>query len=398
MSSQNEVDRRNTSTDGTRSPGAAAALEGSPGDRLPAGAADARWETFDLLRGVAALCVFFFHYKGFVPAAPPSSAWLRALEWSGTSLGSVGTNLLLLISGLFVAKSVASPRFRYPTFLARRLIRIYPPYVLVVCGTVVFALVFPRLAKTGLDYSGWRTIWEQMLLWPGLSPNRPVLTVAWTLSWIMAAYVVLPLPLAAFRKLVAAPDGRSLLLTGAAVAVATLGHTSGAFSPRLSYILGGCAVFETITVMRERQGSRPKLRLVGLAALVFLALRFSVESLDFWNVLGVWRPWFRTLCGLAGIGLLSVGAFLVQSRYALPYDRFPLAWVRRLGHMGYSFYMLHGPVAKVVALMTFPAIAASDPARCWMLLPVALAAATGATAVMYVAVETPLQRLGARLK
>ncbi len=100
-----------------------------------------------MLRALAMVFVFLYHYAGFLSPLTQGAPWLDALEELVLRLGSIGTNLFLLLAGLFVARSVARDNFRYGAFLARRVIRIYPPYLLVVVAALLFWLVFPGFAR-----------------------------------------------------------------------------------------------------------------------------------------------------------------------------------------------------------------------------------------------------------
>ncbi len=353
-----------------------------------------RWESFDILRALAACCVFAFHYGGFATPMTQGGSGTVFLEWGARNLGSVGTNLLLLICGLFVAKSVAKDGFRYRGFFARRIVRIYPPYLLVVSSAMFFALLFPRFSKLSPGDSPLRTWFGQLLLWPGFFPNRPVLTVSWTLSWIMATYILLPLPLRVLRLLVSS-RGRRIAILGCVVLIwVAASYTTGRVSARISYIFGGCAVFELFAAFPELRTSGARLRLVLLAGAAALALRFSLESSASWGPYDVARESLFTMSGLAGATLLTVAAFVLQSQESLDYYAFPLAPVRMLGRAGYSFYMLHGPVTKLFAFLVFPQLAAARAGAWayWCCMPLCFMLAAGASGLLFVAVEKRLQK------
>jgi exopolysaccharide production protein ExoZ len=366
----------------------------SPGPESPGG----RWESFDLLRALAASLVFVYHYGGFVAQRSDGDGFTAALAWCAERLGSVGTNLLLLICGLFVAKSVAQVRFRYRGFLERRFARIYPPYLLVVCSAVIFAFLFPRFSKLDPSVSLWRTLPEQLLLWPGLFPNRPVLTVAWTLSWIMATYVMLPLPLRALRSLVRDEGKRVAILGCLVLAWVAIAYGTGRLSPRISYILGGCAVYELFALFPPRRANSAKLRLVLLGGGVALGFRFAIESSASWGPFDFAKDTLFTIFGLVGVTLLTVAAFVLQVRDSLDYYVLPFDPIRRLGRAGYSFYMLHTPVTKVFAFSVFPALGAAGAGAWayWACLPMCFLLAAGASALLFVTVERRIQRFMSR--
>ena len=66
-----------------------------------AGAAD-RIPLFDYLRAMALTLFFAFHYAGFAAPLTKGSPVSDAIEWTAGQMGSLGTNLLLLLSGYFI--------------------------------------------------------------------------------------------------------------------------------------------------------------------------------------------------------------------------------------------------------------------------------------------------------
>ncbi len=65
------------------------------------------------------------------------------------------------------------------------------------------------------------------------------------------------------------------------------------------------------------------------------------------------------------------------------------------GRTGYSFYLIHGPVVKLFALIIFPPLAATRaPAIAfWLLMPVCWLCAAAGALILYRAVERPCRKL-----
>jgi peptidoglycan/LPS O-acetylase OafA/YrhL len=267
-----------------------------------------------------------------------------------------------------------------------------------VCSAILFALLFPRFSKLDSGELPWRSFLEQLLLWPGLFPNRPVLTVAWTLSWIMATYVLLPLPLLALRSLVRDGYRRVAVLACFVLAWVAYAHATGLASPRISYILAGCAVFELFAVFPSTRMRIPRLRLVLAGGAAALAVRFAIESSASWGPYDAVRSPLFTVFGHVGVTLLTAAAFVGQARSGVNYYGFPLDLIRRLGRAGYSFYMLHGPVTKIFAFSAFPFLAAAGIRAWayWACMPLCFVLAAAASALLFVTVEQRIQRFMSR--
>ncbi len=356
----------------------------------------ARWETFDMLRALAITLVFLFHYNGFAGPITRGAPWLDSLESVAGRLGSIGTNLFLLLTGLFIARSVARENFLYWKFSARRLIRIYPPYLLVIGAALAFWFAFPAFSRLAPGATLASVLWENIILWPGLSPNSPVLTVTWTLSWIMAAYVVLPLPLRTLRIHVKSGVRRIMILSGVLLLYLTLAFVISLASPRVGYVAAGCIVFELVTIAPERYASRDRMWRMVVLAVTALVLRIVIEGAGNWHSFEVARRVIFTALGLTGLSLLSVAAFIVQVRYPLHYYEFPLNPVRLLGRVGFSFYLLHGPVTKLFAFIVLSSLPLvwPSPWAGWLVMPACFLSTALLSAIMFYWVERPLQQFG----
>lgn len=143
-------------------------------------------------RGVAAWLVVFYHVRSGAP-------WLADPLMAVAHKGYLAVDFFFLLSGFVIYLSGHRALLRngptaIPSFLARRIARIYPLYALILGGTIAFALL---LAATGRDAGGYP--WAQLPLhiammqnWgftDALSWNHP----AWSISAESAAYLLFPL-------------------------------------------------------------------------------------------------------------------------------------------------------------------------------------------------------------
>jgi len=356
----------------------------------------ARLPAFDALRASAATIVFLFHYAGFVSLQSPGASAADSLGWIVSRLGSTGTNLLLLLSGFFIAQSVASGRFSYFRFAALRLVRIYIPYVTVLLMAVVFAHLASGFTRAEVTNAPPLTVLRQLLLLPGLFPERPILTVTWTLSYIVAGYLFFPLLGFAIKQRSIPHRGRLAIwaaVTGLVLAAALFW---GVPAIPFAYIPAGCLVFETQTQESWRTTwPRMMLKLVAGATL-FLLIRILLETGSLgrdWPALAV-----RGLFTGSGLILASclIGITLLAQRREGFRSMMPLlSLVGGFGRTGYSFYLLHGPVVKVFALTVFPLLAArqATSAVYWVLMPVCWMLAALAGLILYRTVERPSRQI-----
>lgn len=355
----------------------------------------ARLPVFDILRAVAALLVFFYHYAGLVAPFTQGEPLLDATEWTAARIGSTGTNLLLLLSGYFLAHNLATGRFPYARFVWLRIVRIYVPYLTVLTLAILFSAFAPGYTRLPPEALSWRHILQQTLLLPGLFPDHPFLTVTWTLSYIVAGYVTLPLVGIALRRLAWGAPVRNAVWASLVAFILVAGLTLGTPPARFAYIPAGYLVFELKRaewLPHHRPGILRWATAICLGAVLYRALLDGHLIGAGWP--GLFAQFSFVATGLIAVTTIVFVAIVLQSRYPAQGQR-PLA--RRMaafGRTGYSFYLVHGPVVKLFSLLIFPQIArhALPAATLWLAAPLCLACAAGAAAILYFAVEKPCRR------
>lgn len=352
-----------------------------------------RMPVFDVLRAAAAILVFLYHYNSFAGPATSGTALVEDVEWLILRLGSLGTNLLLLLSGYFVAHNLASRRFTYPYFVLLRLIRIYIPYVLVLFLVLLWAMVAPGESRVSLSEWNWGLFGQQLLLWPGLFPSKPVLTVAWTLSYIVAGYLILPAIVIWLQK-VEATERQRIATWAGLVGITFLFAAEGYVATRATYIPMGCLIYEAQVLAMKERGWRLYWQVITIGSVALLArvlldgqiLRIEAGDLFRGAYMGA---------GLVTVSAILTAGLLLQHRHRLLEHAAWLGPVAKFGRTGYSFYLLHGPVVKVTAHAIFPwlAIRQMPAVAYWLAMPAVFGMAAGAAFVLYRFVEVPCRGL-----
>jgi peptidoglycan/LPS O-acetylase OafA/YrhL len=301
-----------------------------------------RWEGLDLLRGAAALMVFLFHYFGMTGLQTKGNLAWESFESFALMLGSLGTNLLLMLSGFLISKSLSRPSFSYWEFLKRRSLRVFVPYTAIVGLTGVFLLVFPVFAKDHEGQSLASYYLQQLLLWPGLFPSRPLLTVSWTLSYIFAGYCIVPLLAMAWGRAAGYLKLWILVLTLCLVS----NVVSGLPMIRICYIPAGCILAELVMSNRAALTSAWSLGRTLVLGMAFLGLRFGLESGS-----GETQRVLYFLCGLGAASSFAILSIYWSQIVHVDFQALPLRLLNFIGRRGYSFYLLHGAVTKLFVLV-----------------------------------------------
>lgn len=141
----------------------------------------------DYLRGLAALSVAWFHLTN------------GSEEWLGDTgrYGWLGVEAFFVISGLVIPYSIlrAFPEYSlrdYPTFIARRMTRLEPPYLISLLLVLVLALLASQLPQFRGTTEGMldpRRIAAHLLYLIPLTEHEWLQPVYWTLAYEFAFYL-----------------------------------------------------------------------------------------------------------------------------------------------------------------------------------------------------------------
>ena len=102
-----------------------------------------RIHVLDSLRGVASLAVCWMHLTSF-KYNTPDGPFYSSLRLTG-SYGWLGVEVFFVISGFVIPYSLDRAGYRlrdYPRFVAKRLVRLDPPYLAAVAAIVAYAFAY----------------------------------------------------------------------------------------------------------------------------------------------------------------------------------------------------------------------------------------------------------------
>jgi exopolysaccharide production protein ExoZ len=339
------------------------------------------------LRGIAVALVFGVHYHALFShyvARTSLTYHLSALAWN---IGHSGVDIFFALSGALIYEVVLRRNAPYGEFLRRRAQRIYPAFLAVFAVYVALLFVDPASHLPAGPTRAGLFLAANVLLLPGIVPIEPLISVAWSLSYEFAFYILLPLLVykLAFRQRSARSRILWMLVPAAVLITAALIHPMA--HKRMLMFLAGMWAFEArnSTWFRSQLTRRAELGVVLLFVLSFPAMVacsatpsgpdiWSWSALgvlivtDFWVVLYVtgFEGWLKSVCSLAGL--------------------------RWLGNISYSFYLLHGLTLKVIATVLGVVLPSTHYGALvyWGVLPLAFPAAFVASTVLYATVEKPL--------
>jgi peptidoglycan/LPS O-acetylase OafA/YrhL len=321
-----------------------------------------RIATVDALRGIASFGVAWFHIThgnpGFLPAG--------FLKSSG-KYGWLGVQMFFVISGFVIPYSLYKARYevsQYGRFLAKRIIRLDPPYFADICLILALAYVVPLAPVFGgpppnytlaqlLGHLGYA---NSLIGKPWINP------VFWSLGIEFQYYLLVGL---IFPLLVA-----SNRLVRLALIVALL--LPGPFISRQSLIFAWLPLFVAGILTFQKK--------VGLLSTHFfiagLAIIFSIVLFE------------------GGLGFPAAIVMLLTA-VAIAFVELRASRLTWLGLISYSLYLVHCPIGgKVINLGARYAHGVYSEIA---VLFLALAASVFAAYLLYRAVELPSQRLSSRI-
>ena len=347
-----------------------------------------RLDAVHCLRGLAALSVCLLHISvATLFVFPPS---IQAVAW----LGGFGVPMFFLISGFVVPLSLLGRGYSiraFPRFVARRIVRLDPPYFAALGLALLLALVrtqdgatFPYHASDVALHVGYLS---------GLARRPWIVSVFWTLGIEFQYYLGVGLVVAAMvplRRHLTTPAWTGPIMVGLLLA--------GTFLLRALELQvttnWGAQVWDDTWM-----GSRHAF-LLGMAALVVRRFRLSlfwvlgVATIVFgWNHMLTWlavHQWPDWSAIRPGVVLTGIAAAIVLAPTHWPWLRHLGRPLAGLGTISYSLYVTHPLlVGMVVARLVVSGWMPNSSFGLWCVFGAELAMCLGFATGFYLLVERP---------
>src|SRR6266576_2119715 len=291
---------------------------------------------FDGLRGLAILLVLIAH-SGFLEALPHAG---------GLEFARLGVDLFFVLSGFLITgiltDSKGTPHY-FRNFYARRALRIWPLYYLVLFLAFVVAPLFaPAMRPTAAKIWPAFVFYVQNIVFMRSATYHFALGATWSLAVEEQFYMTWPLLVYLLRKRTLAIVSASLVLVS--LSSRLIGYSHGApFGFLYFFTLSrlDAIAFGSLAAMWLRSPSCTfagwRIRAyqflgVGAAGTVLARILMPRNS----AVIGF------TFLAIAFTGLLGIS--LAEARSSLLGRMLSAGWLRYVGKISYGIYLLHFPI------------------------------------------------------
>ncbi|MDR3450392.1 MAG: acyltransferase [Alphaproteobacteria bacterium] len=304
-------------------------------------------QTLQAGRGLAALIVVLFHLNGSIFGL---DKYFPQQIWQGFMFGHAGVEYFFVLSGFIIAhihwKDIGLPS-RLRSFAAKRFVRIYPVYWLVLAVLLPIYFFVPAFAKDAPH--GFIHLFGDLSLLP--TPTGTTLVVAWTLKHEILFY-------AGFACLIAAPRfgialmavdllGAAWVFAGNSVlppegGVPTVSLLPVIFSPLHFLFLYGALCAWAVRHGRVEHPWVPALAGIGIFLATGMYESFALN--------GEWTLWGSQLYGL-GSALALLGFIELERSGHIKVPAFLIL----LGDASYGLYLIHFPLLSLLAKIVIAA-------------------------------------------
>jgi peptidoglycan/LPS O-acetylase OafA/YrhL len=354
------------------------------------------------LRGIAILMVFVCHYDVLIREnlnVSPSVVFFGSIIGR---MGTAGVDLFFLLSGFLIYRSAIRAKFNYGHFLKKRAIRIYPAFLTIFTVYVALSFALPELTRHSGE--GWvfvKQVLQNLAFLPGFLDVKPIVTVAWSLSYEWYFYITAPLLVQLLQLHKWNRSTRVMLLLNAAIIYVSLSamgpQVSGLlevpiyrFHVRLVMFLAGMIVFEVmesqwlVTHSHLWEWGAIGVATIGLGALFLIEMAHGPG-----DAASIYTPRFEAIRCVVLIGMFMPITLFALGRNALLNALLTTPELRWLGNISYSYYLVHTLAINAIKIVVIKsAITRSFPFLSWVLLfPVTLVLTLIAAVTLFLLVE-----------
>lgn len=328
------------------------------------------------IRGFAVFLVFLAHYVTLIEPWINESTMTYLVSRQIRNTGNIGVDLFFVLSGYLIYGMLIRKERSFVSYIFRRIQRIYPAFTMVFLIYLAVSFIFPAESKIPQGWEGLLFILQNFLLLPGLFEIKPIITVAWSLSYEFFYYLLIPLLINSLKLRAWKCEQRLFLFLATSILLCSYFAFYGGHI-RLLMFVSGIVLFEVIAI--DKLSRIPS---VGVPALILAVV--SVILLNSFNIDGWWK-YALLFCLFFVFCLDCFGSSRLANRI---FSVSPMRW---LGNMSYSYYLIHGLSLKFIFLI-MSVIYPSQGTGVWLFwiaLPLAFILTLIPSVMLFIFIEKP---------
>jgi exopolysaccharide production protein ExoZ len=328
------------------------------------------------LRGVAVFLVFLQHYcRQSLEIGQISGGTLQFAEVF-RNFGNRGVELFFVLSGYLIYGIVLKKKPELLPFMARRAQRLYPAFLVALAIGIALDLFRPvhKIPHGFVDATTY--ILANIAFLPGLFPIEPLFAVNWSLSYEWWFYALIAGLFTLFHLGRLKQKNRVVLivLLGLTLVALSIAHV-----PEIP-IRGLCFLAGMLLVEARVADVRPIRQLVAVGGIAAISVVLVIFSVPEWAAATLLAAGYFALCSAS-----------IHSHNALS-RMLSADWLRALGNISYSFYLIHGFVTVAAVRLLARASMSLDRPNIvfWVTLGPVFLLAFCVGAALFLTVEKPL--------
>lgn len=338
------------------------------------------------------LLVFFVHYHSVVGEFAEKNNVGYMLSNCLGEIGHTGVDLFFVLSGYLIYGALIKKEVNLKSFYMKRIIRIYPTFTVVFILYIFLSYMFPsesKLPKAGL-YELSSYLLKNFLLLPGIFSIKPMITVAWSLSYEIFYYLTIPLIITMLNLRNWKPINRIYLFMVSSVSFLYFCEIGALSRERIAVFMAGIVLYELVNVI-DIFKSPPKFSSVA-AILLFLFAVISYGELNSESYSLFFKNYQKSSALSVLILFFSFLLFVKVGLRETTLSRLlSFTPLRYLGNMSYSYYLIHGLTIKFVGFilsftLTSRLLSGVD---LWLFFPIVFLATLISSTLLFVFIEKP---------
>lgn len=337
------------------------------------------------IRAFAVLLVFITHYLYIYEAWIPKNSVSSIIAGAFINIGHSGVDLFFVLSGYLIYGTLIQKKRKLLPYFKRRIERIYPTFLVILVIYLLLSFLFPAQSKLPDSlFAKIIYIIQNMLLLPGLFDIKPIVTVAWTLSYEFFYYLLIPIIIALFSLRERPIYFRIVLFSATVVTFFSVYYFDDSYHAhlggpiRLMMFVSGVLLYEVI--QKKQYLFRVNGLLITLLAFVLLLIIQNQYTDNYF---------LRYIVLFVAFFLLCWDTF---SHYGLANKIFSFKYIRYLGNMSYSYYLMHSLAMQFILLLMkkLHFFNSGSEMMIWLMLPIVFILTLMPSILLFIFIEKPL--------